>query len=311
MTRRANELDGKTWTRHSISVWRDIAKTREEQRLGHPASFPVELVRRLIECFLPPEGRLVLDPFAGSGSTLVAAQSMGKEAIGVELSPAFAAAARERLEAKAEGANAGGAPATRGRRRGAKVICDDARHLLRHVAPDSVDLVITSPPYWDILTRRRSADGKAIRHYGPAPEDLGKVRDYERFLDEMADVFGQVYQVLRSGRYCVVVVMDVRKGPRFYPLHADLAARLVKLGFIHDDIIIWDRRQEYNSLRPLGFPAVFRVNKVHEYVLVFQKPKEGSLSGRAVARPARAESARRQLQAGRKTHKKRGGGSVL
>ena len=307
MRRRANELDGKTWTRHSISVWRDIVKTREEQRLGHPASFPVELVRRLIECFWPPEGELVLDPFAGSGSTLVAAQSMGKKAIGLELSPAFAAAAQARLRETMTG---GGGE--KKRRSGVgKVICDDARHLLRHVAPDSVDLVITSPPYWDILTRRRSADGKAIRHYGPALEDLGKVGEYERFLEGLAEVFGPVYQVLRPGRYCVVVVMDVRKGPRFYPLHADLAARLVKLGFIQDDIIIWDRRQEYNSLRPLGFPAVFRVNKVHEYVLVFQKPKEGSLSGRAVARPARAESARRKLQAGRKTHKKRGGGSVL
>ncbi len=66
--------------------------------------------------------------------------------------------------------------------------------------------------------------------------------------------------------------MDLRKKDRFYPFHADLAARLKNSGFVFDDIIIWDRRQEYNNLRPLGFPSVFRVNKVHEYLLIFQKP---------------------------------------
>jgi hypothetical protein len=39
------------------------------------------------------------------------------------------------------------------------------------------------------------------------------------------------------------------------------------------DIIIWDRRQDYNNFRPLGYPAVFRVNKAHEFILIFQKPR--------------------------------------
>ena len=45
-----------------------------------------------------------------------------------------------------------------------------------------------------------------------------------------------------------------------------------EIGFLLDDIIIWDRRQEYNHLRPLGYPSVFRINKVHEYILIFKKP---------------------------------------
>jgi hypothetical protein len=65
--------------------------------------------------------------------------------------------------------------------------------------------------------------------------------------------------------------MDVRKKNRLYPLHMDLSQRLIAAGFTLDDIIIWDRRQEYNNLRPLGYPHVFRVNKVHEYILIFQK----------------------------------------
>lgn len=45
------------------------------------------------------------------------------------------------------------------------------------------------------------------------------------------------------------------------------------IGFIYDDLIIWDRRHEYNNLKPLGYPAVFRINKIHEYILIFKKPE--------------------------------------
>jgi len=78
---------------------------------------------------------------------------------------------------------------------------------------------------------------------------------------------------LRPGAYCVVVVMDIRQGSRFYPFHADLSEAMRGVGYLLDDIIIWDRRHEYNNFRPLGYPSVFRVNKAHEFVMVFQKPR--------------------------------------
>jgi hypothetical protein len=49
---------------------------------------------------------------------------------------------------------------------------------------------------------------------------------------------------------------------------------MTEIGFIFDDLIIWNRQSEYNNLRPLGYPAVFRVNKVHEFVVLLQKPRE-------------------------------------
>ncbi len=73
----ANELDGKTWLRYSVSVWSDIRKTKEEIELKHPAMFPGMLAKRLIACFTPPEASLILDPFAGVGSTLLAAKELG------------------------------------------------------------------------------------------------------------------------------------------------------------------------------------------------------------------------------------------
>ncbi len=254
--KRANSLDGRTWTRYSISLWDDIRKSKEELKLKHPALFPVELPRRLLECFLPPEGKLVLDPFCGLGSTVLAAHEAGRRGLGLDLNPEYVEKAQARLGDCEHGC---------------RIVQADARSLLEHVAPESVDMVITSPPYWDILTRRRSADGKAIRHYGEERQDLGRIEGYEAFLASLAEVFREVHTALRPGAYCVVVVMDLRKGPVFYPFHFDLAAALQKVGYLLDDIIIWDRRHEYNAFRPLGYPAVFRVNKAHEFVMIFQK----------------------------------------
>ena len=144
---------------------------------------------------------------------------------------------------------------------------------MEHIGPASVDFVVTSPPYWDILLQNRTADYKDIRNYGNSDLDLGRISDYQEFLEALSIVFTNVLTVLKPGCYCCVVVMDLRKKSRFFPLHADLAAKMQDIGFLFDDIIIWDRKQEYNNLRPLGHPSVFRINKVHEYILIFQKPQ--------------------------------------
>lgn len=262
---RANELDGKSWLRYSISVWSDIRKSAEETGLNHPAIFPVALARRLIEIFTNAAQNIVLDPFAGVGSTLLAAQSLGKQGIGLELNPEFVAQAELRLQ-QLDFAHSND---------GSHILhCGTAFDLLDYVTPESVDLVITSPPYWDILNMRRSADYKAIRTYSEATVDLGNIEDYGLFLGQLKIVFERVYQAMKAGAYCCVIVMDIRKRDKFYPFHSDIANFMPDIGFIYDDLIIWDRHHEYNNLRPLGYPSVFRVNKVHEFILIFQKPKE-------------------------------------
>ena len=88
-TRRANDLDGATWTRYSISLWDDIRKSPEELSLKHPAMFPVQLVARLIQCFTTEADRVVLDPFVGTGATALAAEALGKTGIGFDVSPDY------------------------------------------------------------------------------------------------------------------------------------------------------------------------------------------------------------------------------
>lgn len=266
--KRANELDGQTWTKYSISIWSDIKKTPEEVTLGHPALFPVELPRRLLRCFTNAEDKVVLDPFVGLGSTVCAAEELGKTGIGLDIYPNFIKKAEERLaQLRLLGAEIQPLTNPRGR-----FHCVDAQNLTRVVPINSVDIAITSPPYWDIHLQERTADRKAIRPYGDSQADLGRIRNYQEFLERLRDAFEPVYRVLKPGKYCIVIVMDIRKKNKLYPFHSDMVSVMRDIGFLYDDLIIWDRRHEYSNMRPLGYPYRFRINKAHEYILIFQKP---------------------------------------
>jgi site-specific DNA-methyltransferase (adenine-specific) len=79
---------------NTLDLW-DIP-TESARRVGHPAPFPVELPARLIELYTYADD-LVLDPFMGSGSTLVAASQLGRRYVGVDLDAEYVALARERV----------------------------------------------------------------------------------------------------------------------------------------------------------------------------------------------------------------------
>lgn len=257
---RLNELDGKTWERYSISIW-EIVKSREESKLKHPAMFPVELCRRLIEIYTK-KGDVVLDPFMGSGSAVIAARDLERKGIGFDINLDFVELAKKRLSQQKLIHLGVEDP---------DIYCEDAKNLLRYVKPNSVDLVITSPPYWNIHTRKRTADYKEPRPYSSLERDLGNISDFNRFMDELKSIFEKVHTVLKGGKRCIVIVMDIRQGSQFIPFHINIVNMMTGIGFILEDIIIWDRRKEYSNLRPLGYPYVFIVNKIHEYILIFKK----------------------------------------
>lgn len=256
-SRRANELSGSDWVKNSISIWSDVRLAKDERQHGHPAPFPVSLVEKLLKCFAAPQDKVVLDPFCGSGSTLVAANNLKMKSVGVELYSTYAKATEERLQKLGT--------------ESAKIVCGDSRKLTKYLAEESADIAVTSPPYWDILLQKRTADYKDERFYGNDKDDLGTIADYQKFIDNLSMVFEETYKVLKPEKYFIVNVMDLRKGPNFYPLHMDIVEPAKSAGFFLDDIIIWDRRLEYNNLRALGYPAVFRINKVHEFLMIFKK----------------------------------------
>lgn len=260
-------MDGSTWIRYSISIW-DIKKTPKERSFGHPAMFPVELCKRLVEIYTA-EGDVVIDPFMGSGSTIIAAKELNRKGIGVEINEDYVGLAKNRLSQQKITALDAPEP---------DIYIADARELPELIEEDSVDLCLTSPPYWDILRQRRTADYKETRPYSESETDLGNIEDYNGFLTELGKAFGRVKGVLKEGKHCIVVVMDIRKQDRFYPYHIDIVRIMQDVGFELEDIIIWDRKKEYNNLRALGYPYVFRVNKVHEYILIFKKVRRYATS---------------------------------
>lgn len=252
--KRCNDLSGKEWLQNSFSIWRGLTKTKEEKDLKHPASFPTSLCEKVIKTFSRSDS-VILDPFNGIGTTMVACQNLGHLGVGIDLSDDYCEIARSRVKESS----------------GISIVNGNATVELPMFPSDYFDLCLTSPPYWDILNMRRTADIKASVNYSDNHEDLGNIGDYSQFLYQLKAVFVEVFRVLRKGSYCIVNVMDIRKKDKFYPLHSDLATELKNCGFIYDDLIIWDRQADYNNMRPLGYPSRFRINKIHEYLLVFLK----------------------------------------
>lgn len=254
-TKRANSLNGSDWLKYSFSIWRGLTK---EKNVDHPATFPISLVSRLLECYAANPNGIVLDPFAGSGSTLLAAIKAGMKTIGVDINPEY----RQTFENRLSFFDNNG-------------LWDywihDSRDLADKLDECSIEICITSPPYWDILHRPRSVDGKQSVNYSTNGADIGNIHDYDSFLEALKTVAHQVGLVLRQKGYFILNVMDIRKKSTFYPLHQDVSRLITECGFVLEDIIIWDRQNDYNSMRPLGYPYKFIINKVHEYLLIFQK----------------------------------------
>lgn len=254
--KRGNDLLGKEWLQNSFSIWRDLTKTKEEKAFKHPASYPISLCEKLIKSFSRANSS-VLDPFNGIGSTTTACHNLQCSATGIDLSEEFCGIARGRVENSEN----------------ITIVNGDSFEKLKEIEDNIFDLCITSPPYWDILNMKRSADQKESVNYSDQENDLGNIPDYDIFIEKLSKLFQEVNRVLKPGAYCIVNVMDLRKKSTFYPLHSDLATAMQKVGYSYEDIIIWDRQSDYNNMKTLGYPYKFIINKVHEYLLIFRKPK--------------------------------------
>src|SRR5690242_15195593 len=94
---RLNHLSGKEWMMFTKSWFKHSPAPRDRTKLVHPAGFPETLVREFGE-FFTKRNMWVLDPFLGTGSTLLAARAAGRNAVGVEINPRYASIASSRLK---------------------------------------------------------------------------------------------------------------------------------------------------------------------------------------------------------------------
>ena len=180
--------------------------------------FTQAFVRRVVEQY-SAVGDVVLDPFAGFGTTLVVSEQLGRKAIGVELLPERARLIRGRLGSDAilkEG---------------------DARELDR-LEIGSVDLCLTSPPYMS------SVDHPENPLTGYATLD----GDYATYLEELIEVFCAVKRCLRPDGYLVINAANIRTGDLVTPLAWDLARGLLPhFVFRGETYLEWDRPADFIS----------------------------------------------------------------
>lgn len=146
----------------------------------------------------------------------------------------------------------------------------DSRRLI--LPPASIDLVVTSPPYW------------TLKKYNDHDHQLGDVEDYEEFLDELDAVWRMAFAALVPGGRLVIVVGDVNVSRRsfgrhvVFPLHASIQERCRKIGFDNLAPVIWykiaNARYEVGTGGVYGKP--YEPNGVIkndvEYVLFQRKP---------------------------------------
>jgi DNA modification methylase len=282
-----NGLSPREWTRLSKSVWaaREVSSAREWYHLKHGATFSVALAERAMRMFTK-QGDLVLDPFLGVGTTLVAAKNLGRKGIGVELYEEFVKFAKEALSQQklVEGTEQ-------------RVILGDCRDLLQWVAPSSVQLMFTSPPYANFISRSLndrkkthktswlvSLNKSVVRQYGEDSRDFGNL-PYEGFLEAVKEVMRKLFVVTKPGGYNIWVVKDCRNpqiGKPLIDFHSDIAHLGEAAGFLYHDLIVWDQNEQ-RSLVLLGYPSVFYVNINHTFLVVLRKPPENGRFPNAIA----------------------------
>ncbi len=265
-------------------------------------NFAPQLARNIIEMYSEP-GEVVLDPMAGGGTTLIEAKLLGRRFIGADINPAAVKLCEQatafengttdftdctekggKINSKEEykdariqgykvgkkgGRPRGAAPAqTKGDQQVApaqnKIVCADARDL-SFLADGSVDLILTHPPYLNII---RYSDGIA--------GDLSAISSVSKFCGEMARAAAQWYRTLKVGRYCAVLMGDTRRGRHFVPLAYRVMEVFLSAGFVlKEDIIKVQHNCSATSrwvgkAKKAGFYLI-----MHEHLFVFRKPERG------------------------------------
>jgi ParB/RepB/Spo0J family partition protein len=270
-----NDLDPTQWRQYiekfSLqfhSIW--LMNRRADPFFGvngtiYPGTFPMMVP---INCILrySREGELVLDPMAGSGTTLVACAMLNRHGLGIDLNPEAERAKEKRFNIVGEKD-----PKLKPKLQQQRFIVGDGRDL-QFLENGSVDLVIAHPPYLDMMD------------YG----SVGTIKDvasYQRFLRE---ILSEAFRVLRPGRFCCFQI-----GPfaaRNLPLHHFLLQHALDLGFEFEDEIVLAFLADYvgysssvsgrdtGIMHKQAFASWFSIrhntyNHNHEYLIILRKQR--------------------------------------
>ncbi len=265
-----NCMTAKEWLKSQIGVWQFTYEGRDiRDKSVHPATFPISLAKKVIELFTH-EGELVIDPFVGSGTTLVAAQDLNRNAVGFDLQERYIKLCGERLMTERL-FNTSEQVA----------IQDDARNISHYLDEETVSLIFTSPPYANLLNRERKNKSRRnrkneqfgkVEQYSQDPNDLGTM-ELEKYTEAMGDIFEAMLPLLKEKAHCVINVPDMWWNNQRITIHVSLIEELRRRGYELRNIIIWDRTNIVNNIGIFGWPSNYiTMGVTFEYLLDFWKP---------------------------------------
>ena len=207
-----------------------------------------EVVRNLILRY-SSESDTLLDPMIGGGTTAIEAKILNRHIICSDVNDKALERTRTSLAFEVENNS------------WQRVVKCDARNL-SGVGDESVDFILTHPPYADII---KYSEGKLNN-------DLSNIHDIDKFVDEMEKIARELYRVLRKGKYCAILIGDTRRNKMYQPIAYKVMDRFIKAGFqLKEDII----KRQFNC-KATGFWVKKSKESnflliMHEHIFVFLK----------------------------------------
>jgi len=256
-----NNLTGTEWIKFTRSWFEHHPPPRNKKQSEHlhPAKFPEDLIANFIK-FFTKEGMWVLNPFVGTGSTFVACDQTKRNGIGVELTKKWADIATNRTDQY--------------------VILGDCRDLKEYKLPQ-LDFSISSPPYWDMLSHSRGCSNSTQKDrikagfdasFSDNDLDLANIVEYKEFMEELLQIYKNIFDLLRPGKYCAVIMQNtLKQKQQFHPVAWEFALKMKDFGWQICQEFIWCQRDK--KLGIWGYPNTYISNVHHHYILIFRKPQ--------------------------------------
>ena len=264
-----NCLTAKEWTKSQVAVWEFAYKKRDvRDKKIHPAVFPIDLPGKCIQLF-SHEGELILDPFVGIGSTMVAAQDLKRNAIGFDLKLDYLKYAKTRL--------------TTDKTTKQVLVNDEAHNIPKYIKQESLALTVTSPPYSNILNRprknksrrgdlRKNEQFDKVEQYSNDPKDLGTM-EAKPYAKAIGEIYKGILPLLRPKAHAIINLTDLWWENKRIPIHVYTIEAMQDAGYELRNIIIWDRRNLVNGVGIFGWPNNYiTFGTTFEYILDFWRP---------------------------------------
>ncbi|GIW59382.1 MAG: hypothetical protein KatS3mg087_0448 [Patescibacteria group bacterium] len=266
MSKQINDIELASWDIYpeiiTDSLWllgrRDNGSLHTAEYWGNfVPQIPYQAMRRFTK-----QGELVLDPFAGLGTTLIEAVRLGRFALGVDIQPYCVEQIRWRV-GMTENPYGVRAEAVVGNSTQAS-IRDNIYQIMRAWGFEKAHLLILHPPYHDII------------RFSDLPGDLSNSPDEQTFLDAFERVVLNFAPLLAENRFLVLVIGDKYTKGEWIPLGFRCMERVQRNGFRLKSICVKDiqenrgKRGQYSLWRYRALKHNFYVFK-HEYVMFFEK----------------------------------------